>query len=170
MQLGEAEGEGPPVDGCPVGAAEVGALGPVLGVAGRPVDGAAEAGAELAAPVRTLRLGFGAAEEGGALLAGAGVGLGMDCTGCSSTGAPAGRGAPPSCGAASATTPAPPITRPAAVTSTSRRPRPVRRRARPAGRGALAGAVAGCGTEALAGAPQPGQEYAPFRCRRHGTQ
>ncbi|MEV4611391.1 hypothetical protein AB0K43_02145 [Kitasatospora sp. NPDC049258] len=170
MQVDVGEGDAPPV-GRPVGAAVVGAGAALLGASlGLAAGGVLAAGPEEEALGLALRLGLGAAEEAGAVLAEAGVRLGMVCTGCSSVGALPGRAVPVSCGAASATTPAPPITSPAAVTRTSRRPRPVRRRARPAGRGSTAGPAAGCGTAALAGAPQPGQEYAPFRCRRHGTQ
>ncbi|MFJ1705543.1 hypothetical protein [Kitasatospora sp. NPDC088346] len=159
MQVGEGDGaglDGPGLGLLPVGAGVTGA--------GASLERVAETGAEDAPDAEPPGLGLRPALDGPVGLGAAEVGAtdieGITTTGCSSApGVLAGRAAgPPSCGAASATTPAPPITRPAAVIRTIRRPRPVRRLARPAARGALAGSACGSGTAALAAAPQPGQE------------
>lgn len=169
MQVRVGEGAGV-VGVWPVGAALVGAGAGAVGETGPrdAVAGAVDADAD--ALGLALRLALAVADGLGGAETATGDRLGMTGAWCSSVGALPGRAAPSSCGAASATTPAPPITSPAAVISTIRRPRPVRRLARPAGRSAASGAAAGSGTKSLAGAPQPGQENAPFRCRRHGTQ
>ncbi|MEV7182196.1 hypothetical protein [Kitasatospora sp. NPDC093679] len=118
----------------------------------------------------------GAAE----VVAGATVGVSLAAGTVSSTGALIGRAAPLPSGATRASTPAPPRTRPAAVRMAARRRfgAAVRRERRRCGSPSRAGrAVLRAGSTAVAStgagppaAPQPGQDSAPLRWRRHGAQ